>query len=115
MLTIRLSMLAEGCCCNLNASACFVLLARNSLQCILIPQLDCQLSVRVTTSTAAVCAEWLKKRQGAKSLAQCSHHITVYMASNMRLGQHQALPLTSSTWSAVHFLTAIVVALQSAV
>ncbi len=83
MLTIRLSMLAEGCCSNLNASACFVLLARNSLQCIPIPQLDCQLSVLVTTVTAAVCAEWLKKRQGAKSLAQCSNHITSLMACKL--------------------------------
>jgi hypothetical protein len=72
MLTIRLSMLAEGCCWNLSASACFVLLARNNLQCIPIPR---QLSVLVTAITAAVCTEWLKKRQGAKSLAQCSNHI----------------------------------------
>ena len=57
MLTFRLSMLADGCCCNLNASACFVLLARNSLQCSLTPQLDFQLSLLVTTITAAACAE----------------------------------------------------------
>jgi hypothetical protein len=83
MLTFRLSMLAEGCCCNLNASACFVLLARNSLQCSPIPQLDFQLSLLVTTITAAACAEWLKKRQGANILAQCSDHMTSLMASKL--------------------------------